>query len=70
MSRPMQRSLNGSLDAGATDGAYRKPHHDRGNVQSDVTDEARRALSPSFYGTFAEAPLMRRGDGVIANSHD
>jgi len=67
MAQNNSRSLNIGLDEGATDGTYRKVHMNRGPIVNDLTDEARRALSPSWnYGTFAEAPVMRRGDGVVA----
>lgn len=67
MAKNQSRSMNASLDEGATDGTYLKV---RSNVEEDgfdMTEEARRGLSPTWnYGTFAEAPIMRRGDGVIA----
>lgn len=63
------RSLNVSLDEGATDGSYQKARKDTEPDGFDLTDAARRTLSPTWnYGTFAEAPVKRRGDGVIARA--
>lgn len=63
------RSLNVSLDEGATDGSYRK---DRPNVEQDAFDStpaARRNLSPTWnYGTQREASVKVRPDGVIARA--
>lgn len=67
MAQNNTRSLNAGLDEGSTDGAYRKNRPDAGPIVADVTEGARRHLHPSWnYGTFAEAPVMRRPDGVIA----
>lgn len=69
MAKNESRSLNVSLDEGATDGAYRKVRQDVEKDAFDRTDEARRALHPSWnYGTFAEAPVKRRPDGVISSA--
>ena len=67
MAKNESRSRNASLDEGATDGTYRKARPNTDAIGFDVTEQARRGLSPSWnYGTFAEAPVMRRPDGVIA----
>lgn len=61
------RSLNAGLDEGSTDGKYRKVRPDTGGIVESTTEANRRALHPSWnYGTFAEAPLMKRPDGVTA----
>lgn len=67
MAKNESRSRNVSLDEGATDGTYTKVRNNVEEDAFDVTEQARRGLSPTWgYGTFAEAPIMRRGDGVIA----
>lgn len=61
------RSRNVALDEGATDGSYQKMRKNTEVDSYDLTDEARRTLHASYnYGTFAEAPVKRRGDGVIS----
>lgn len=65
--RNESRSLNAGLDEGSTDSKYRKNRPDTGGVIEPTTESNRRALHPSWnYGTFAEAPLMKRPDGVTA----
>lgn len=67
MAQNNSRSLNVSLDEGATDGSFLKARKDTEPDAYDLTDEARRTLHPSWnYGTFAEAPVKRRGDAVIS----
>lgn len=67
MAQNNSRSLNVSLDEGATDGSYLKARRNAEPDAFDLTEQARRGLHPSMnWGTFAEAPIMRRGDGVIA----
>jgi hypothetical protein len=58
--------MNVSLDEGATDGKYRKNRPDS-TVSGDSTMLERKMLHPSFYGTFEEAPVMLRPDGVVAS---
>ena len=65
--RNESRSENVGLDEGATDGKYLKVRPDTGGVIEGTTEAARRALHPEWnYGTFREAPVMVRGDGVVA----
>jgi len=44
-----ERSLNGDLNEGQTDGKYRKAHKDRGGLVEPTTDLDRVALHP-WYG--------------------
>lgn len=61
------RRLTVALDEGSTDGKYRKNRPDVGGNIEPTTESNRRALHPYYgYGTFAEAPLMKRPDGVTA----
>lgn len=62
------RRLTVNLDEGSTDGKYRKQRPDWGGAVESATERNRLALKDSFYGTFAEAPLMVRPDGVTAQS--
>lgn len=65
--RNESRSENVGLDEGATDGSYRKNRPDTGGRIEGTTEAARRTLHPGWnYGTFQEAPIMRRPDGVVA----
>lgn len=66
MAQNNSRSLNVNLDEGTTDGKYRKVRPDTGGSVGSATEAERRALHSSYYGTFAEAPMMVRGDGVVA----
>ena len=64
--RNESRSLNEGLDEGSTDGKYFKVRPDTGGVVDTTTEANRRALEPTRYGLFREAPLMKRPDGVTA----
>jgi hypothetical protein len=51
------RSANSDLNAGSTDGKYRKINADRGGIVEDTTSNARRDLTDGWYGLH-EAPVM------------
>jgi hypothetical protein len=51
------RSANRELDAGSTDGKYRKINADRGGFVEATTSNARRDLTDGWYGLH-EAPVM------------
>lgn len=57
-----RRSANSELDAGATDGKYRKVIADRGGVVESCFMQDRADLTDGWYGIH-EAPSMTRPDG-------
>jgi hypothetical protein len=58
MAYPGSRSTNDELDAGATDGKYRKVIMDRGGVVEHTFTDDRECLTGAFYGIH-EASRMR-----------
>lgn len=61
------RSLNGDLNEGSTDGKYRKVHPNRGGVVESATDMNRKHLHP-FYGygyALSEAEPKVSPDGKL-----
>lgn len=62
MAYPRTRSCLSELDAGATDGKYKKVIADRGGDVERTFVQDRTDLVGGFYGIH-EAPVMRRPDG-------
>jgi hypothetical protein len=58
MAYPGSRSVNDELEAGATDGKYRKVINDRGGVVEHIFTSDRECLTGAFYGIH-EAGQMR-----------
>lgn len=58
MAYPRTRSVNRELDAGATDGRYRKVIADRGGDVEHTFVENRMDLTNAFYGIH-ESPVMQ-----------
>lgn len=58
MAYPSTRSVNRELEAGATDGRYRKVIADRGGEVEHTFMEGRLDLTNAFYGIH-EAPSMQ-----------
>lgn len=57
------RSANAELEAGMTDGKYKKVVMDRGGVVESATYASRRDLSDVWHGIH-EAPTMETPDGA------
>lgn len=67
MSHAPERSRNGSLKNGMTDGSYKKLAPDRGGFVETTTQEAREALNPMTYG-YQELPFKEQPDGTVRES--
>ena len=63
MAYPNLRSCNDDLEAGMTDGLYRKIIMDRGGVVEPTTYAARRDLTDAWYGLH-ECPSMMTPDNM------
>lgn len=67
MAYPRTRSCNSELDAGATDGKYRKVVNDRGGVVEHTFLPNREDLVGGFYGIH-ESGTMVRPDGKLCSN--
>lgn len=68
MAYPRLRSMNAELDAGATDGRWKKGVRDRGGEVDPLTMHMRDELVPSFYDIREKGPVKdvpTRGDRVV-----
>jgi hypothetical protein len=58
-----QRSMNGSLNDGMTDGTYKKLNRDRGGFVETTTQDARADLYPTNFG-YIESGYKEQPDGT------
>lgn len=62
-----ERSRNGSLKNGMTDGTYKKINPDRGGFVERTTELARQALNADTYA-YQEYPAKEQPDGTFRRS--
>lgn len=67
MAYPRTRSVNRELDAGATDGKYKKVIADRGGDVEQTFTGNRTDLTNAYYGIH-ESPAMYRPDGRLCTN--
>lgn len=58
-----ERSRNGNLADGMTDGSYKKLNPDRGGFVESTTQDARAILNPTTYA-YQETPYKEQPDGT------
>lgn len=67
MSHAPERSRNGSLKNGMTDGSYKKLNPDRGGFVETTTQDARANLNPTTYG-YQEDMYKVEPDGTVRHA--
>lgn len=68
MAYPQLRSMNAELDAGATDGRWKKVVKDRGGNVETLTHHMRDELAPDYYDIREKGPVKdvpTRGDRIV-----